>query len=287
MEIPQKILVLGSTGMLGHQVVNYLDQFEDLDISNFSYKNKLNQKTIIVDAIDKVSLEKQIISIKPDFIINCIGLLIEGSKNIERAQYLNAALPNELKKISKKIDSKLIHISTDCVFSGEIGSYKENDIRDGKGTYAKTKILGEIIDKENLTIRTSIIGPELKSNGEGLFEWFMCQTNEVHGYKNALWSGVTTLELSKAIRWAIINNVNGLYHITNNKVINKCDLLNLFKKYTKKNIKIIPFENKRVDKSFVDTRCLIDYIIPSYDEMVASMIKEIRVNKSLYSRYNI
>ncbi len=287
METPLKILVLGSTGMLGHQVVSYLDQFEDLDIFNFSYKNKLNQKTIIVDALDKVFLEKQIISIKPDFIINCIGLLIEGSQNIERAQYLNTTLPNELKKISKEIDSKLIHISTDCVFSGEIGSYKENDIRDGKGTYAETKILGEIIDKENLTIRTSIIGPELKSNGEGLFEWFMRQTNEVQGYKNALWSGVTTLELSKAIRWAIKNNVNGLYHITNNKVINKCDLLNLFKKYTKKNIKIIPFENKRVDKSFVDTRCLIDYVIPSYDEMVESMINEIRINKYLYSRYNI
>ena len=287
MKIPLKILVLGSTGMLGHQVVNYLDKFEDLRIFNFSYKNKLNNETVIVDAMDQALLEEQIISIKPDYIVNCIGVLVEGSKDINRAKYLNAFLPNELKKICKKINAKLIHISTDCVFSGAIGSYKENDLRDGKGTYAKTKISGEIIDGQNLTIRTSIIGPELKSNGEGLFEWFMNQTNEVHGYKNAIWSGVTTLELSKAIRWAIKKNIVGIYHITNNRVINKYDLLNLFKKYTEKNIRIIPFDNKRVDKSFIDTRCLIDYVIPSYEEMIESMVEEIKINKSLYSRYNI
>lgn len=286
METPLKVLVLGSTGMLGHQVVMHLEKFEKFEVFNLSYKNSLNKKTKILDVTDKINLEAEIEYINPNFIINCIGVLVNASQDIERANYLNAVLPHELKKICARISSKLIHISTDCVFSGKKGLYKENDSRDGKGTYAETKILGELKDKNNLTIRTSIIGPELKSSGEGLFDWFMRQNGEIQGYKNSIWSGVTTLELAKAIKWAIENNINGTYHITNNSVINKYDLLSLFKEYTKKNIEVMPFTNKKVDKSFVDTRRLINYTIPSYEEMISSMVEEIKKNKNLYSRYN-
>ena len=287
METSLKVLVLGSTGMLGHQVVMHLEKYDKFEIFNFAHKNLLNKKTKILDVTDKVNLKAQIYSINPDFVINCIGLLVNASHDISRAKYLNAVLPHELKKICSRTNSKLIHISTDCVFSGKKGLYKEDDLRDGKGTYAKTKILGELIDDNNLTIRTSIIGPEIKSSGEGLFDWFMRQDGEVQGYKNSIWSGVTTLELAKAIKWAIENNINGIYHITNNLIINKYELLNLFKKYTKKNIEITPFDNKKVDKSFIDTRRLINYKIPSYEQMVSEMIEEIKINMNFYSRYNM
>jgi dTDP-4-dehydrorhamnose reductase len=280
-----KVLILGSTGMLGHQVVNYFLKFDDYDVIDIAFRSKLREKTIISDVTDKTAFEKVIIELSPDFIVNCIGVLIHGSSNVENAIYLNAYLPHQLKKISKNIGAKLIHISTDCVFSGDKGGYIETDTRDGKGIYSQTKKLGEIEDDTNLTLRTSIIGPELKDNGEGLFHWFMNQQSDIFGFTKAIWSGVTTIELAKAVKWVIDNEITGLYHVTNNSSISKYDLLKLFQKYTKKDISIKPFDEKNVDKSFIDTRLLIDYEIPSYDQMISSMVSLIASNRSLYSQY--
>jgi dTDP-4-dehydrorhamnose reductase len=285
--LKKKVLVLGSTGMLGHQVVNYLKYFNELIVNDISYRNKLRKDTIIINAMDKASLEGVIIKLKPDFIINCIGVLIKGSHNEEEAIYLNSYLPHQLKRLAKNINSKLIHISTDCVFSGGSGQYVETDPRDGQGIYSQTKILGEIIDETNLTLRTSIIGPELKGNGEGLFHWFMNQSGDVSGYTKAIWSGVTTIELAKAVKWSMDNNVTGLYHVTNNSSISKYSLLQLFKKYINKDVCIKPFSGKDIDKSFIDTRLLMDYKIPSYEKMVSDMMDLIMSNRLLYSQYKV
>ena len=287
MTLRKKVLILGSTGMLGHQVVNYLKGFSDFIVDDISYRNKLRMSTIIVDAMSKSVLEEAIVKLKPDFIINCIGILVKGSQDEERAIYLNAYLPHQLKTIAKNINSKLIHISTDCVFSGSRGQYIETDSRDGQGVYSQTKILGEIVDSVNLTLRTSIIGPELKNNGEGLFHWFMNQSSDVSGYTKAIWSGVTTIELAKAVKWSIDNNITGLYHVTNNSSISKYDLLQLFQKHTKKSIRIKSINGKYVDKSFIDTKLLMDYEIPSYEKMVVEMIDSIVNNRALYSQYKV
>ena len=284
----KKVLVLGSTGMLGHQVVNYLSAFDEFEVVDISFRNKLRSKTVILDVNNQELLKKTIQKMRPDHIINCIGVLIDGANsNIANAIYINAYLPHLLANIAETIDAKLVHISTDCVFSGEKGHYTEVDEKDGQDTYAKTKALGEIIDDTNVTLRTSIIGPELKSNGEGLFHWFMNQSRTINGFTKAIWSGVTTLELAKAIKWAIQNNVTGLYHITNNDSINKYDLLNLFKKYTQKNIEIVAVDGKEVDKSFIDTRKEINYEIPSYDTMIKDMVDFIGANKKYYKQYEI
>ena len=285
--MPKKLLVIGSTGMLGHQVVNYLEKFDDLIVNDISYRKKLRKSTIIVDAMDKQVLKEAIVQLKPNFIINCVGILIKGSIDMGASIYLNAYLPHQLKEISKTINAKLIHISTDCVFSGKDGQYIETDYRDGIGTYAQTKILGELIDEHNLTLRTSIIGPELKRNGEGLFHWFMNQSSNISGYTKAIWSGVTTLELAKFIKWSIDNDITGLYHVTNNSSIDKFSLLELFKKYTKKDVHIEPDDKVSIDKSFVDTRLLRDFEIPSYDQMISDLVEFIIKNKSLYSHYEV
>ncbi len=285
MNLKKKVLVLGSTGMLGHQVVNYFLKFDDYDVIDVAFRSKLREKTIISDVTDKIAFEKVVTELSPDFIVNCIGVLIRGSNNVENAIYLNAYLPYQLKQISKNIDAKLIHISTDCVFSGDKGGYIESDIKDGKGVYSQTKILGEIEDDSNLTLRTSIIGPELKDNGEGLFHWFMNQQGDISGFTKAIWSGVTTIELAKVIKWAIDNGITGLYHVTNNSSISKYELLKLFQKYAKKDIEIKPVNGKSVDKSLIDTRLLMDYKIPSYDQMISDMVSLIANNKSLYSQY--
>ena len=284
----KKVLVLGSTGLIGHQVYNYLEKNSDYELFNISYRKNLRDDTILLDIRDEKVFLDTIKDIRPNIIINCIGILIGGAnKDPENAIFINAYMPHRLMRLSDTINAKLIHISTDCVFSGDKKEpYIETDEKDGKDTYAKAKGLGEIINDKHLTLRTSVVGPELKSDGEELFHWFMNQKGTINGFTKAIWSGVTTLELAQAIKWAIENETTGLYHITNNQSINKYDLLNLFKKYTNKNIVINKIDGKEVDKSFIDTRKEINYTIPSYEIMVKEMVGLMKNNK-LYTQYNI
>jgi len=284
-----KVLVLGSTGMMGHQVYNYLKNRNEYELYNIAHRNKLQDDTILVNARDESKLIRQIVNIKPQYIVNCIGKLINGSnRDPEGAIFLNAYIPHRLARLADEIDAKLIHISTDCVFSGDKREpYVETDAKDGQDVYAKSKGLGEVVNNRHLTLRTSIVGPELKTDGEALFHWFMHQQGDISGFTNAIWSGVTTIELAKAIKWSIDKDVTGLYHVTNNASISKYELLKLFQKYTKKDISIKPVEGKIVDKSFIDTRLLINYEIPDYDSMIQNMFLLIMSNKKLYSQYFI
>ncbi len=284
-----RVLILGSTGLIGHQIHNYLKSNGGYELHNIAYRNKLQENTILLDARDENSLIEQIASINPQYIVNCIGILISGSnKDPENAIFLNAYMPHRLARLADEIDAKLIHISTDCVFSGDKKkSYIETDEKDGRGVYARSKGLGEIVSNKHLILRTSVIGPELKTDGEELFHWFMSQQSGISGFTKSIWSGVTTIELAKAVKWSIDNDVTGLYHVTNNTSISKHDLLKLFKKYTKKDINIKPVGGNNIDKSFIDTRLLMNYKIPSYDQMVAEMIELMINNRKLYSQYGL
>ena len=282
-----RVLILGSTGLIGHQVHNYLKSNGEYELHNIAYRNKLQENTILIDARDENNLIEQIASIKPQYIVNCIGILIGGSnKDPENAIFLNTYMPHRLARLADEIDAKLIHISTDCVFSGDKKEpYIETDEKDGRGVYAKSKGLGEIVNNKHLTLRTSVVGPELKTDGEELFHWFMNQQGDISGFTKATWSGVTTIELAKAVKWSIDNNVTGLYHVTNNSSISKHDLLQLFQKYTKKNISINPVDGKNINKSFLDTRKEINYVIPSYEEMIKDMVEFINNHETLYQQY--
>ena len=284
-----KVLILGSTGLIGHQVHNYLKDGKEYDLHNIAYRRKLQEDTILLDARDESDLVEQITNIRPQYIINCIGILIGGSnENPENAVFLNAYMPHRLARLADEIDAKLIHISTDCVFSGDKKSpYIETDEKDGRGVYAKSKGLGEVVTNRHLTLRTSVVGPELKADGEELFHWFMNQQGDISGFTKAIWSGVTTIELAKAVQWSIDNDITGLYHVTNNTSISKCDLLKLFQKHTKKDINIKLVKENNVDKSFIDTRLLMNYQIPSYNEMIECMVDLIRENSELYKNYKL
>ena len=285
----EKVLVLGSAGLIGHQVYNYLKDSDNYELHNISYQNKIQNDTILLDARDEKNFIDKITSIRPHYIVNCIGILINGSDtDPENAIFLNSYMPHRLARLADKINAKLIHISTDCVFSGDKKEpYVETDEKDGRGVYAKTKGLGEVVNDKHLTLRTSVVGPELKSDGEELFHWFMKQSDSVSGFTEAIWSGVTTIELAKAVKWSIDHHITGLYHVTNNSSIAKHDLLQLFQKYTKKDIFINQVDGKNVDKSFIDTRLLMDYEIPSYERMVSDMIDLITNNRTLYSQYKV
>lgn len=267
-----KILLLGATGMAGHMIYYYLRNTNKYDIRNVTYRLPLTPDSIILDVTNLDAIQNVIYEEKPDIIINCIGLLIkEANKFPDKAVFLNAYFPQFLREKSDSIGCRLIHISTDCVFSGKKGKYKEEDFRDADDIYGRSKALGEIVNTKDLTIRTSIIGPELKKNGEGLFSWFIKQKGEIKGYTAAFWGGVTTLELAKAIDAAIEDKIVGLVHLTNGIRISKYDLLTLIKViWDKQDIIIKPCEDYNIDKSLVRSE-RFNYIVPSYFDMLKEL----------------
>lgn len=285
----KKILVLGANGMAGHVITKYLrNQQEGYKVIAVARTQSIITPDVLLDVTDFEKLGTLIKSEKPDFIINAIGLLNEvAEKNPDLAILINSYLPHFLESVTRDTTCKVIHISTDCVFSGKKGGYIETDIKDGQGFYAQSKALGEIINDKDITLRTSIIGPEININGIGLFNWFMRQEGNIKGYTKAIWSGVTTIELAKAIKYVINNDIKGLYHISNNLVINKYDLLNLFKKYTDKSIELDSVDGLIANKSFIDTRKEFNYQIPSYQVMIKEMINLMKNNEDLYFHYRL
>ena len=282
-----KIAVLGATGMAGHVVCLYFKEngYDVTAISRrpFSYVNN----NILLDVHNTLALEKTLLNGEFAAVINCIGILNQYAENDKsEAIYLNSYLPHYLAKILRNTDTKLIQMSTDCVFSGENGGYIENSLPDGKSYYDRTKALGEINDKKNLTFRNSIIGPDMQEKGIGLFNWFMKQDKPIGGYSKAIWTGVTTLTLAKAMEAALQSNLTGLYNLVNNKTISKLELLKLFNKYFRDNsIEIPKNDNMVIDKSLMNTRTDFSFLVPDYEIMVAEMKIWVDEHKELYPHY--
>lgn len=279
----KKILVLGVAGMAGHVVYTYLRELNKFEVVGTTNSNNLEGVSLKMNIFNKNEVEKVVKTVQPDIIINCIGMLIRTSKSHpDQTIYGNAYFPYMLKDLAHQYDAKLIHISTDCVFSGKTGGYTENSFKDATDLYGLSKNLGEINDTENLTIRTSIIGPELKQNGEGLFHWFMQQNEAVNGFKSNYWSGVTTLELAKFIDWVIDNPLTGLFHLTNNQAISKYNLLQVFNDVYKKNLVILDNKDYISNKSFVNTNEKIHFSVLSYRQMLEEQMQFMINHKKFY-----
>lgn len=263
----------------------YLQHTGKYDIKNVVYRTKLTDDSLVVNVTDREAVKEVIYDIRPDFILNCIGVLVKGSQqHPDNAILINAYFPHLLKKLSDEVGAKLIHISTDCVFSGAKGNYMENDFRDADDIYGRSKALGEIINEKDITIRTSIIGPELKLNGEGLFHWFMQQNGEVNGFKTAVWGGVTTLELAKAIEVAITLGTTGLVQLSNGTGITKYNLLHLFcKVWNRQDVKILPFDGNGIDKSIAKST-KFDYVVLGYEEMLQEQSIWMKEHEELYCK---
>ena len=281
-----KLLVLGATGMAGHMITLYFLE-KGYEVTGFSKQNSLMWNTITGDANDIDRLRIILLGNDYDYVINCIGVLNQfAEERISNAIYINSYLPHIITDIIKDKKTRLIHMSTDCVFAGNTGPYTEYSLCDGTTVYDKTKALGEIKDNKNLTFRMSIIGPDVKENGIGLFHWFMKQQGELSGYTNAIWTGVTTLTLAGAMEQAMQEKITGLYHLVNNMVISKYELCQLFNYYFRDNTLLIkPFPDKKLDKTLVNTRNDFTFIVPSYEQMIQEMREWIYNHKSLYPSY--
>ncbi len=285
-----KVLIIGSNGMAGHLISDYLSLNSMFEIIRVA-RNRDNKKTNYeIDATNFNAIETLISELKPNFVINAIGILnADAENNPDKAVLMNSYFPHLLAKICDKNGSILIHISTDCVFNGKKGDYLEQDFKDGEGFYAQSKALGEINYKNHITIRTSIIGPDLKSNGIGLLNWVLSQKDIINGYTEAYWGGVTTLELAKAIEFLIKNtNVHlNLFHLTNSKKISKYKLIKTIIEVFHLEINLLANSEYKLDKSLISTNKIDGYQVPSYQIMVHEMYDWIIENKDLYPHYNI
>ncbi|WP_010175478.1 SDR family oxidoreductase [Bacillus coahuilensis] len=281
-----RVLVLGATGMAGHTIAIYLQE-QGHNVTAFTRTNFPYCGNIIGDATDKGNILSALNDEKYDVVINCIGVLNQDcEREPSRAVYLNSYLPHFIADSLKGSNTKLIHMSTDCVFSGNNGPYDENSFRDGETFYDRTKALGEVSDDRNLTFRNSIVGPDMNEKGIGLLNWFMKQEGIINGYTKAIWTGVTTLTLAKAMEHAIQEDLTGIYNLVNNTSISKFDLLGLFNKHLRGNDVVIrQSEAINLDKSLINNRMDFSFIVPSYEQMIVEMKEWIYQHKELYPHY--
>jgi len=257
--------------MAGHIITSYFKSVQKYEIINIDII-PFDETTLILDVFDRNALKALISKELPDVVINCIGVLIQASEeHPDIAIYLNSYFPHYLEHLGNKYNYKLIHMSTDCVFSGDAGDYTESDAKDGLGYYASSKALGEIVNEKDLTFRMSIIGPEIRENGSGLLHWFLTQKKQCNGYKNVFWTGITTLELAKAMDAAIEENLCGLYHLIPEKKISKFDLLNVIKNIWNKEIEILEDLKESHDKSLKNTRTDFNFKVKDYPLMLQEL----------------
>lgn len=279
-------LIVGSNGMAGHMIACYLKE-RGHSVIGFAREQSPVCETVCGDALDRESIRKAVGSQHFDYVVNCVGVLNRAvDANLPDGIFLNSVFPHELSNICRQSGARLIHLSSDCIFSGRHGGYLESDIPDETSYYGRTKWLGEVTGENELTFRTSIVGPEIKRDGVGLFHWFMSQNNYANGFTKVIWSGVTTLELAKAVEAAAKQKLSGLYHLCNNEGISKYDLLNLFNKYCRQNsIEIRPRYMPVSDHSLICTRDDFDFFVPGYEQMVQEMGEWMRSHGDLYQQY--
>jgi len=275
-----KILVLGADGMLGHQLVESLGPRHDvvgtlrLDANSYVPIAGFLPKTAVygVDVQDYGSVARAIALVRPDAVINAVGIVKQRpeSKHAISSIEINALLPHRLAISCAEIGTRLIHVSTDCVFSGRQGNYVETDFADADDLYGRTKLLGEVSDAGCITLRTSIIGLEL-SRKKSLVEWFLAQNGAIKGFRKAIYTGLTTLEMARVIEHVLVGHSGkrGVYHVST-APIDKYTLLCKLRDRLGRSIEIAPDDDFSCDRSMLSRRFQEEfgYVPPSWDAMI-------------------
>ena len=289
-----KIVILGSNGLLGNTISKYFFERADYQtiavLRNYSKLKLFNQKyhknfLIIENILDYDKTKQKLQRLRPDVLINCLGITnkekIENSRQIENIININSLLPHRLQRICSEMGTRLIHLSTDCIFSGSRGLYSENDIPDPIDIYGRSKLLGELDLENTLTIRKSVIGHELVSK-KGLLEWFLNQNRSVQGYKNVIFSGLTVLELAKLIDKYIFprSDLKGILNISGES-ISKFDLLKIISDIYNKSIEIIPNQSIKINRTLNSSQFnkLTGYRPNTWPELIKSMYEFNLLNK--------
>lgn len=279
------IFILGSSGMLGNTLLRYFNSLDQYKVMgsirgiNPPAKLSISRKLLLnnLDVEDDKNLFNILSKYQPKIVINCVGVVkqLSFSKDPVKSIFINSLLPHKLSDICKSVGSRLIQISTDCVFSGKKGMYSELDDADAQDLYGKTKFLGEVVSSNDITLRTSIIGHELETS-HSLLEWFLSQEHEVKGFRKAIFSGLPTVELARIIHEFIIPNKNlkGLYHVSADP-IDKFALLNLISEIYSKKIKVTPDDKLIIDRSLSSKKFRQEtgFVPLSWENMIHEMHK--------------
>lgn len=282
---PAKILILGATGMLGHTLLRGLSRLDHLSVhatarslnglERWFNPDLLRSIQAPVDAGNFSTVKQLLAELRPDVVINCIGVIkqLAGARDPLQCIEINALFPHRLAQECQRHGARLIHISTDCVFSGNKGMYVESDFPDCDDLYGRTKLLGEVDYPHAVTLRTSIIGHELHSS-VSLIDWFLEQEGPVKGFTRAIYSGFPTIELAKIIERHVIPNesLSGIYHVSS-EPISKYDLLHIIKKHYNVATTIEPYDDFLCDRSMNSDRFrkLTGYVPPDWNALVSSM----------------
>ncbi len=279
-----RILVLGTSGMLGNAVFRFFAEVPEYDVYGSARTSaaapplpKHGKSMIIagIDATDIDGLTKVFDDVRPSLVINCIGLVKQQKEASDAilALTVNALFPHQLARLCGQVGARLIHVSTDCVFAGTRGMYREEDAPDAQDLYGRSKLLGEVDYPHAITLRTSIIGHELQG-AQSLVGWFLAQEKSVKGYTAAIFSGLPTVELAHVMRDHVMPrpDLRGLYHVASSP-ISKYDLLQLVAKEYGKAIDIVPDGTLAIDRSLDARRfnAATGYVPPSWPELVAKM----------------
>lgn len=283
-----RILIMGGDGMLGHKVLQEFNHGFDTwgtiraSIGPWEHLPFFQRDKMVedVEATSRESIINALDRVQPEVVVNCIGIVkkLKESESPVSAITVNALLPHWLAELCQERGIRLIHISTDCVFSGKVGNYSENEQPDPYDLYGRTKLLGEVTENNCLTLRTSIIGRELKRT-VGLLEWFLSQTGKtIQGYKYAIFSGLITSELASLLANIVANypDLHGLYHVSSDP-ISKYDLLNMIRETLDLDISINEYSGFFVDRSLNSEkiRKLLKYQPPTWQEMVERLAAEV------------
>ena len=286
-----KIVVLGCTGMLGHQIVRGLSTEHSVVGTIRGSVDRLPNSLIRdgysvipgIDAHDINGLKSLFTLERPEIVINCIGQIKQKAALDSEMVFLNSYFPHSLKELCREVGARLIHFSTDCVFSGERGNYSEGDISDAQDIYGKSKYLGELHDDHCITIRSSIIGPELSGN-HGLFQWFVDSTEEdIKGYTKAIYTGFSTIEMIRIIKLVLKNpEIHGLWQVAS-APISKFSLLSMINSEMGLNKNIIPYDGFRCDRSLNGERfsSRTGYVPPAWEVAIKEMVDDYRNQKVL------
>lgn len=279
-----RVLVLGATGMLGNAMIRILSENADWDVfgtvrsgsAGRFYSRRISEKLLAgIDVENHDSLVSVFNRIRPDVVINCIGLIkqLADANDPLLALSVNSLLPHRIARLCGLAGARFVHISTDCVFSGEKGNYRETDPSDAEDLYGKSKFLGEVDYPHAITLRTSIIGHELQS-ANGLLGWFLNQEAQCNGYVNAIFTGLPTVTLAQIVRNVVIPHpdLSGVYHVAA-QPISKHDLLKLIADIYGKSIEVVPDDKLVIDRSLSAGRFqeATGYLAPSWPELIKSM----------------
>jgi len=294
-----RVLVLGADGMLGHKVFQVLSERFDTQAGFREHKGPWQQYPIFegirrnriftgIDAMDFKTLVQVFKKARPDVIINCIGIIkqVKEAENPLISIAVNSLFPHQLAEFCAAKKIRMFHMSTDCVFSGKKGNYREEDFADAPDLYGRTKFLGEVNHPECFTVRTSLIGRDFAKK-VSLLEWFLNQEGKtIRGFTRVIYAGLTTQALAKIIGDLISDfpNLWGVYQIAS-QPITKYDLLVKIKDAMKLNIEIEPFDGVSKDLSLDASRFIkaTGYKIPSWDEM----IEELKLDKTSYNERSV